>query len=68
MASGEAQKVSRLLWEAREIASMYYDVIKKRTGLNDHYSSRLIRQIDAYRALKGWSPDGFGGEGPDGHE
>lgn len=60
--SQENKELSRMLFEAREIASMYFDVVKIETGKEDDWLKRHIRQIDEYRASKGWSPDGFGNE------
>jgi hypothetical protein len=59
--STEAARLSRLLFEAREQIDMWADVIEARGG----YSAvtRAVRdEIDAYRAERGWSPNGFGGE------
>lgn len=59
---GANSRLSRLLFEAREIASMFADVVEVRTGRTDDWSRRVVADIDAYRAEQGWSPDGFGGE------
>ena len=53
---------SRLLFEAREIADMFADVVKARTGQEDPWTARVRDEIDAWRRERGWSPDGFGGE------
>lgn len=37
----EAERLSKLLWDAREIADMYADVIKARTGRSDDYVTRV---------------------------
>ena len=54
--------LSRLLFEAREVASMYADVVKAMTGKDDQWLPRLTAEIDAYREQRGWPADGFGGE------
>jgi hypothetical protein len=64
----EAKRLSKLLWEARELCDMYGDIVNltpkvtlwKMDGPN--YPHRVRDEIDAYRAEKGWSPNGFGGE------
>jgi hypothetical protein len=58
-----AARLSRLLFIAREDIEMYADVVEARMGPGT--GSRLRRdvaEIDAYRAERGWSPHGFGGE------
>lgn len=60
--NGEAARLSRLLFDARELVEMYGDVVEARTGRPDQYSRRVRDEIDTYRAEHGWSPDGFGGE------
>jgi hypothetical protein len=62
MPPGEAARLSRLLWEARELIDMLHDIVSARTGKDDAWSVRVRDEIDAYRAEKGWNPDGFGGE------
>lgn len=54
--------LSRMLWDARELASMFVDVAEARTGQRAEWGHRVVREIDAYRAERGWSPHGFGGE------
>jgi hypothetical protein len=54
--------LSRLLWDAREIVEMFEDIAERRTRKPNEWTRRLITDIDAYRAGRGWSPDGFGGE------
>jgi hypothetical protein len=61
-APAEAARLSRLLWDAREIAAMYGDVVASRTGQRAQYVDRVRDEIDAYRAAQGWSRVGFGGE------
>lgn len=58
-----AARLSRMLFEARELADMYGDILKAR-GLpsSPGWPHRLRDEIDAYRSEQGWSPDGFGGE------
>jgi hypothetical protein len=58
----EAQLLSKLLFEAREQIDMWGDVVAIRTGVQDNYTRGLRDRIDAYRADKGWSAGGFGGE------
>jgi hypothetical protein len=58
----EAARLSRMLWDAREILSMFGEHLELSTGKKDRYIDRTLKQIDEYRAEKGWSPDGFGGE------
>jgi len=58
----ENQRLSRMLWDAREHLSMWSDVVEIRSGTKDVSLTRLIAEIDTYRAERGWSPDGFGGE------
>ena len=55
-------ELSRLLFDAREIVSMYGDVVHARTGQRDDWCTRTRDGLDAYRAERGWSPHGFGGE------
>jgi hypothetical protein len=55
-------QMSRLMFEARELISMFRDVVQSQTGQDDQWCARVIEEIDAYRAGQGWSPDGFGGE------
>lgn len=56
--------LSKLLWDAREIASMYGDVVQGMTGSTDNWIADTVERIDAYRASRGWSPSGYGGESP----
>jgi hypothetical protein len=64
MATDDAQ-LSRLLFEARERSEMFADVIEAQTGQSDEWGRRLVKEIDDYRASRGWSPHGYGGEGTD---
>ena len=57
----EAARLSRLLFDAREIIEMYRDVVAERRA-PDPQLTRVRDEIDAYRAERGWSPHGFGGE------
>lgn len=57
-----AAELSAMLFDAREIISMYADVVVARTGQIDAWLDTTIRRIDSYRAERGWSPDGHGGE------
>lgn len=58
----EAARLSRMLWESREAAEMYADVVRARMGSDPAHLRGLVARIDAYRAERGWDPDGFGGE------
>jgi hypothetical protein len=55
-------QLSKLLFEARELVDMLGDMVAARTGGADDWSRRVRDEIDAYRAERGWSPHGFGGE------
>jgi len=54
--------LSKLLFEAREAVEMYADIVAAEVKESE-YLRRLVREIDAYRTERGWSPSGFGGEG-----
>ena len=58
----ENARLSRLLFESREHLSMWSDVVEGWAGRKDTSLLRLIGEIDTYRAERGWSPNGFGGE------
>jgi hypothetical protein len=58
----DAPLLSRLLFESRERVEMAADMVERRTGQTDDWGRRLVAEIDAYRAGRGWSPNGFGGE------
>lgn len=58
----DARRLSRLLWDCREIVEMYLDVVEGRGGRRSEYLRRILGEIEAYRAERGWDPDGFGGE------
>lgn len=55
-------RLSRLLFDAREQIEMWAAVIENTTGKNAAHPRRLVREIDEFRAERGWSPNGFGGE------
>lgn len=59
---GDARLLSRLLFESRERVEMARDMVEHRSGKTDDWARRLVGEIDAYRARRGWSPHGFGGE------
>lgn len=59
---GNKASLSRLLWDAREIASMFGDVIDSRVAGKSTWAIRIVKEIDAFREAQGWSPNGFGGE------
>lgn len=69
-AQADDARLSRLLFEAREAVEMYADVVaalREQSGKADRgrrveYLDRLRDEIDAYRAERGWSPHGYGGE------
>lgn len=58
----EARRLSRLLFDARELIEMWADVVERSTGDQYSHARRIAGDIDAYRAERGWSGDGFGGE------
>lgn len=57
-----AAELSKLLFEAREIAAMYGDVVEASWPGGGDYCYAVRDRLDAYRAERGWSPHGFGGE------
>jgi hypothetical protein len=59
--SEDDARLSRLLFEAREVVDMYADVVRQNLS-EDAWLVRLRGEIDAYRAERGWSPNGFGDE------
>ena len=58
----EAARLSKMLFDAREQIEMWSDVVERRSGQESKHTRRLVAEIDAYRAERGWSPHGFGGE------
>lgn len=56
-------ELSKLLFEAREQIDMWGDVVFARTGQCPEHINSIRDRIDTYRAERGWSPHGFGGEG-----
>jgi hypothetical protein len=58
----EAARLSKMLFSARESLEMWADVVERRSGRSDDFTRGLVREIDEYRAERGWSPHGFGGE------
>lgn len=58
----DAARLSRMLFEARELIDMFADIVEQGGRRPDTWSRRVRAEIDAYRAERGWSPDGFGGE------
>jgi hypothetical protein len=58
----DARLLSRLLFESRERVEMARDMVEGQSGQRDEWARRLVDEIDAYRASRGWSPHGFGGE------
>ena len=61
----EAARLSKLLFESRELIEMFSDIVESRTDRTDEWSRRVVADIDAYRAERGWHPEGFGGERDD---
>lgn len=59
---GDAARLSKLLWEARELIDMFADTIEAQIWQRADQPRRAVAEIDAYRAERGWSPNGFGGE------
>jgi hypothetical protein len=62
MSANEAERLSRTLFEARELLDMYADVVFQMTDRHDPWINSTRDGIDAYRRERGWSPNGFGGE------
>lgn len=58
----DAARLSKLLFEARELVDMLSSITEARSGRPDTWSRRVRDELDAYRAEQGWSPHGFGGE------
>ena len=58
----ENARLSRMLFEARELIDMLTDIVENRSGQRDEWSRRVRNEIDDYRHERGWSPHGFGGE------
>lgn len=61
----DPDRLSKLLFEAREATEMFADVVEARTHAEADWLRRLVTEIDTYRAERGWSPHGFGGETPE---
>jgi hypothetical protein len=60
--STDAAQVSRMLFLASELLDMYGDLVFSLSDRKDPGIYGLKQDIDGYRAAKGWSPNGFGGE------
>lgn len=56
------QRLSKLLWDAREGLEMYADGLDAKFPGAGRWPRKTVADIDDYRAERGWSPDGFGGE------
>ena len=56
-------ELSKLLFEAREVLEMFADIVEADTRKEAEHARGIVRRIDVYRAERGWSSDGFGGEG-----
>ena len=61
-ATTDAATLSRIMFDAREQIDMWADVVEVQSGQPADHQRRLVAEIDAYRAVRGWSPHGFGGE------
>jgi hypothetical protein len=59
----EPTVLSALLFNARELLDMYGSTVFQMTDRRDRWVYGTRDQIDAYRAERGWSPNGYGGEG-----
>lgn len=57
LAAPTVAALSKLLFEAREVADMLAGMT------HSSWPAGVRDRIDAYRAARGWSPDGFGREG-----
>jgi hypothetical protein len=57
--------LSRVLFESRELVSMFGEVVESRTSRVDNWTRRVVKEIDGFRREQGWSEGGFGGEGVD---
>jgi hypothetical protein len=55
-------RLSRLLFSAREQVEMWADVVESQAGKPATAVRELVAELDAYRAERGWSPHGYGGE------
>lgn len=60
-APSDAAVLSKLLWDAREVIAVLAGVTKRR--YRSDRPLQLVAEIDNYRAGRGWSPNGHGGEG-----
>lgn len=60
--SADNARLSKLLFTAREAIEMLADIVSARTHQNPLHLRELVCEIDNYRADRGWSPHGFGGE------
>jgi len=58
----ENAKLSKLLFDAREAVEMYADVTEFQMRRPADFLRRIVSEIDEYRAGRGWSAGGFGGE------
>lgn len=57
------RRLSKLLFEARDELENWADVVEASAGRTALDVRHLVGRIDDYRAERGWSPHGFGGEG-----
>lgn len=58
----DSERLSRLLFLARESIEMWADTVERQTGKRDKHNRDLVSEIDSYRTRKGWGQHGFGGE------
>lgn len=58
----DRRDLSRLLYDAWDLLDMYGDLINDRTGGRDPHIDRTRDELAAYRATRGWSSNGYGGE------
>ncbi len=60
--SHDAQQLSRMLFDARELIEMFGEAMSSRGITYSEWLDRVVKEIDDFRAAQGWSPNGFGGE------
>ena len=58
----DRRHLSRLLYDAWDLLDMYGDSVLHRTGRRDERITQTRDGLAAYRAARGWNPDGFGNE------
>ena len=55
------RRLSKLLFEARELLSMYADHLDA-NRVASTWPREVVDGLDAYRTSRGWDPNGFGRE------